>query len=426
MKISVIILLFLLLGACRQVGDKRTEIPQPVTPPPDTIGKTAHKLILGIDNFLQNHTGLVAGKRVGLLTNPSGVNGQLQATSDLLFENQQIDLRAFYGPEHGIRGNFFAGHKVSDTTDVKTGLPVFSLYGQRRKPTPEILEQVDVIIVDIQDIGIRGYTYIYTMAMVMEAAADNEKSIIVLDRPNPIGGLKIEGNLIEPEYFSFVGLYPIPYRPGMTIGELAWLFNVEFGIDCDLTVIPMIGWMRDMYWDDTGLSWIPTSPHVPHAETILPMIATGTFGELNTLSEGVGYTSPFEIAGAPWINGEEFAAALNQLNLPGVYFRPISFMPYYFRYKDENCQGVQLHITDRDLFTPYVAGLYMMKTHMELYPEQDLFANQSRISMFNKIIGNDHIMEMLRNGVSVADIEQSWQPELNEFIKTRKKYLLYE
>jgi len=420
--ITRLIVLFLLLLTACQVATVR----QPETPLPETPGVMAKNVVLGIDNFLQNHLHLVNGKRVGLLTNPSGVNGKLQATSDLLFDHSEVDLRAYYGPEHGIRGDYFAGHKVSDATDTKTGLPVFSLYGQRRKPSPETLEPVDVIVVDIQDIGLRGYTYIYTMAMVMEAAAENGKQVIVLDRPDPVGGLKVEGNLVEPDFYSFVGLYPIPYRPGMTIGELAKLFNSEFDINCDLTVVPMLGWKRAMYWDDTGFSWVPTSPHVPHAETILPMIATGTFGELGTLSEGVGYTTPFEIAGAPWVRGEEFADSLNGLDLPGIFFRPVSFKPYYFRHQGVDCQGVQLHITDRDSFSPYVTGLYIMKTHMVLYPDRDLFANHDRIGMFNKVMGTDRIMKMLRQGIPVKEIEQSWQDELNSFLQIRQKYLLYD
>ena len=241
-----------------------------------------------------------------------------------------------------------------------------------------------------------------------------------------MGGLKVEGNLVEPEFYSFVGLYPIPYRPGMTIGELAKLFNNEYGLNCDLTVVPMLGWKRWMYWEDTGLNWVPTSPHVPHAETILPMIATGTFGELGTLSEGVGYTAPFELAGAPWVKADEFADALNRLHLPGIYFRPMYFKPYYFRYQGQNCQGVQLHVTDRDTFSPYVTGLYIMKTHMDLYPDHDLFANQNRIGMFNRVMGTDKIMKMLQDEVPVEEIEQSWQADLQKFMETRAKYLLYD
>jgi uncharacterized protein YbbC (DUF1343 family) len=417
---SVVLILFLFLS-CQKAMVRQADNLKPVAEP-----AKKQKIILGVDNFLQHHLDLVAGKRVGLLTNPSGVNGDILATSDLLFDNNQINLTAYYGPEHGIRGDYFAGSRVSDTTDAKTGLPVFSLYGERRKPTPGTLDPVDVIMVDIQDIGLRGYTYIYTMAMVMEAAAENGKSVIVLDRPDPVGGLKVEGNLVEPEFYSFVGLYPIPYRPGMTIGELAKLFNNEYGINCDLTVVPMLGWKRDMYWEDTGLSWVPTSPHVPHAETILPMIATGTFGELGTLSEGVGYTSPFELAGAPWVKADEFADALNRLHLPGIYFRPMYFKPYYFHYQGQDCQGVQLHVTDRDTFSPYVTGLYIMRTHMDLYPDHDLFANQDRIGMFNRVMGTDKIMNMLQEGVPVEEIERSWQADLQKFLDIRIKYLIYD
>lgn len=421
MKTKSVVLILLLFLSCQETMVRQPDALKPVAEP----GKK-QKIVLGIDNFLQHYLDLVAGKRVGLLTNPSGVNGDILATSDLLFENKQVNLTAYYGPEHGIRGDYFAGSRVSDTTDAKTGLPVFSLYGARRKPTAETLEPVDVIMVDIQDIGLRGYTYIYTMAMVMEAAAENGKSVIVLDRPDPVGGLKVEGNLVEPEFYSFVGLYPIPYRPGMTIGELAKLFNNEYGLNCDLTVVPMLGWKRWMYWEDTGLNWVPTSPHVPHAETILPMIATGTFGELGTLSEGVGYTAPFELAGAPWVKADEFADALNRLHLPGIYFRPMYFKPYYFRYQGQNCQGVQLHVTDRDTFSPYVTGLYIMKTHMDLYPDHDLFANQNRIGMFNRVMGTDKIMKMLQDEVPVEEIEQSWQADLQKFMETRAKYLLYD
>jgi uncharacterized protein YbbC (DUF1343 family) len=211
----------------------------------------------------------------------------------------------------------------------------------------------------------------------------------------------------------------------MTIGELAQLFNEEFDINCDLTVIPMLGWKREMYWDDTGLSWVPTSPHVPHWETILYMGATGTFGELGTLSEGVGYTSPFEIVGAPWIDAEEFARALNALNLPGIFFRPVAFKPYYFRHQGQDLQGVQLHITDRKIFLPYVTGLYIMQTHINLYPDHDLFANTHRIRMFNRVIGTDEIMKMLKEGIPVSQIKSGWQDELNDFKQVRANYLLY-
>ena len=387
---------------------------------------TEKRFMLGIDNFVKNYTKMTEGKRVGLLTNPSGVNSKLQATSDILFNNDQISLKAFFGPEHGIRGAIYAGEKINTSIDENTGLPVYSLYGKTRKPSADMLKDLDVIIVDIQDIGLRAYTYIYTLAMVMEAAAEYGKQVIVLDRPNPIGGVRVEGNRVEKKYFSFVGLYPIPYQHGMTIGELALLFNSEYGINCKLDVIPMIGWKRQMLWDETGLSWIPTSPHVPHWQSILYMGATGTFGELGVLSEGVGYTSPFEIVGAPWIDGEKFSIHLNRLDIPGIYFRPLYFKPYYAHHAGRICQGVQLHITDPAIFQAYSTGLQIMQVHMKLYPEQNLFNKKSRVNMFDKVVGTNEIRKNLIIGMRIEEIITSWSPELETFKVIREKYLLYQ
>ncbi|MHA2278036.1 MAG: exo-beta-N-acetylmuramidase NamZ family protein [Candidatus Kariarchaeaceae archaeon] len=380
---------------------------------------------LGIDNFIENYLDLVQGKSVGLLTNPSGVNGNLRATSDILHDHHQVNLNALFGPEHGIRGVINAGEKISTSTDQKTGLPVYSLYGKTRKPSAEMLRGIDIILVDIQDIGLRAYTYIYTMAKVMEAAAENAKQVIVLDRPNPLGGERVEGNLVEKDYFSFVGLFPIPYQHGMTIGELALLFNSEYNINCNLVVIPMRGWKREMLWDETGLDWIPTSPHLPHWQSIFYMGATGTFGELGVLSEGVGYTSPFEIVGAPWIDGEEFSSNLNRKKLPGVYFRSLYFKPYYAHYAGQICQGVQLHITDPSIFQPYSTGLHIMQTHMKLYPEKDLFSKKDRVKMFEKVVGTNKIRKSLIAGLTINDLKETWLPELEKFSTKRAKYLLY-
>ncbi len=398
--------------------------------------KTAHQplednkkenkpVILGVENFLQNHLSLVKGKRIGLVTNPSGVNRQLQSTADLLFEHPHVNLVALYAPEHGIRGAISAGQKVSTQTDPKTRLPIFSLYGKTRKPTAQMLRGVDTLLIDLQEVGVRSYTYIYSMAKVMEAAAAYNKEIIVLDRPNPIGGVAVEGNLVQEGYFSFVGMYPIPYRYGMTIGELAKLFNREYQINSKLTVIPLINWRREMSWEDTKLPWVPTSPHVPHWKTPLLMAATGTIGELGVLSIGVGYTLPFELIGATWINGEKFANTLNRLYLPGVIFRPAYFKPYYGIFKGEVCQGVQLHVTDINAFKPFITGVHLMKTAMALYPQHNLFAKQSRLRMFNKVMGSDHILKSLQRGYSVQQIEAAWQKQLNHFKNIRKKYLIY-
>ncbi len=417
MNIKILIVLpVLFLFACQPT----------VVEKPEKRKSEEKTFMLGIDNFTKSYLYMVKGKRVGLLTNPSGVNGNLQATSDILYNNDQVNLRALFGPEHGIRGAIYAGEKIATTVDSKTGLPVFSLYGKTRKPSPEMLNDIDVILVDIQDIGLRAYTYIYTMAKVLEAAAENGQQVIVLDRPNPLGGERVEGNLVEKDYFSFVGLYPIPYQHGMTIGELALLFNTEYDINCKLDVIPMLGWKREMLWNKTALNWIPTSPHVPHWQSILYMGATGTFGELGILSEGVGYTSPFEIVGAPWIDGEDFSNNLNSLNIPGVYFRPLYFKPYYANYAGQICQGVQLHINDRSVFQPYSTGLHIMQIHMKLYPDQDLFVKKNRVKMFNKVVGTDKIRQALIEEIQVDKIVNSWTSELDKFKVIREKYILYQ
>lgn len=409
----------LLLSACAAQKAAKKEVTKPDSIPTEKV------VILGVENFLQNHLDLIKDKKIGLVTNPSGVDRNLRSTADEFFKNPEINLAALFGPEHGIRGAIYAGEKISDEVDPHTNLPVFSLYGQHRKPTAEMLKNVDVLMIDIQDIGIRAYTFIYTMAKVMEAATEFNKEVIVLDRPNPLGGIALEGNLVQEGYFSFVGMYPIPYRHGMTIGELAKLFNKAFGINCKLTVIPLLNWKREMFWGDTKLPWVPPSPHVPHWETTLFMSATGVYGELRTLSEGVGYTLPFEIMGAPWIDGYELAEELNQLNLEGVIFRPLYYKPYYASFKDEVCQGVQLHITDPVKFNSYLAGLHMVRTIMQLYPEHDIFANEGRINSFYKVSGCDYIMKDLKAGLPVSEIQAKWQAELNNFKKMREEYLLY-
>jgi len=423
--ILLILSLFVYIACHKEMHKPKPESPQQIDEA--MVEAPQDAFLLGIDNFTQNYTHLVQGKRVGLLTNPTGVNRDMQSTSDILFKHPAVNLVAFYGPEHGIRGSAYPGDEVSDMIDSKTGLPMYSLYGAdtHRKSTPEMLENVDIIIIDLQDIGLRAYTFIYTMADVMKSAQEFDKKIIVLDRPNPIGGIYVEGNIIEKGFFSGIGRYPIPYIHGMTIAELAKLFNEEFGIACDLEVVPMRSWYRSMYWDETNLSWVPTSQHLPHWETILYLGATGPFGELHTLLPGVGYTSPFEIVGAPWIDGELFAEKLNSLNLPGVHFRPLHFKPYYSYYAGQMCQGVQLHIRKMRKFKAYLTGLHIMQTHIELFPDQDLFAKSDRVDSFNKAVGTDKIMHMLKNKVAVTEIENSWQNELNEFLTIRSIYLLY-
>lgn len=383
------------------------------------------KVELGIDRLLIDPPRLVEGKRLGLITNPTGMTGDLRSTVDALHEDHRFQLIALYGPEHGVRGDVFAGNTISDYTDAETGLPVYSLYGKTRKPTTEMLSNVDVLLFDIQDIGIRPYTYIYTMAYAMEAAREHDLPFVVLDRPNPLGGKNVEGPVLRDEFKSFIGLYPIPYIHGMTAGELARLFNSEFGINCELTVISMSGWKRDMLFEDTGLLWVPTSPHLPHAKTAFYIAATGLYGELGTLSEGVGTPLPFEICGAPWVNGDQLAAEMNSLDLPGVFFRPIYFKSYYLRFQNESCQGVQIHITDFRTFQPLRTQIHLLTGLRKLFPEHDYFEQSDRISSFNRAAGTDQLIAEIRGGTSAQGIIAAWQDELQQFMAVREKYLLY-
>ena len=360
-----------------------------------------------------------------MLTNSAGVNSKLESSIDVFFNHPQINLIKLFSPEHGIRGAAYAGDLVNDDIDPRTGLKVYSLYGKNRKPSEEMLADLNIILIDLQDTGVRSYTYIYSMAEVMKAAAQFGKKVMVLDRPNPLGGLQLEGNILEKEFESFVGRYPIPYRHGMTIGELAQLFNSEFEIGCDLTVIPMKNWKRDMLWQDAGLQWIPTSPHIPNELSPLYSCISGPLGELQTISNGVGYTSSFELIGAPWINAYEFAEALNDLNLDGVYFRPVFYKPYYATFSGQNCQGVQIHIINPKECNLFVTGLYIIQTLIKLYPEQNIFTNQDRLEMFNNVMGCDWILQDLQNNIPVEDIQQKWQEELQKFITIREKYLIY-
>lgn len=362
--------------------------------------------------------------RYGLMTNQTGVDSKLN--SNIVLLNNQVNLTALYSPEHGIYGAEFAGDKVGQEVDPQTGIPAFSTYGKLPQDIVPLLASVDGIIIDIQDIGIRGYTYIYSMAYMMEAAQKAGKKVIVLDRPNPITGNIVEGNVLDPAVASFVGLYPIPYRYGMTIGELAWLFNEEFGIKCELEIIRMTGWERGMWFDGTGLPWVPTSPHVPHPSMILNMIATGVYGELGVLSEGVGTTLPFEYIGGPWIKDpHHYAEVLQQRIGNGVKLRPCFFKPYYGRHRGKICGGVQLYVTDRNAYRPYITGLIAVAVTQELYPEVDLFGNKDRWKMFDQVSGGSWIREGLQDGIDPKTFEVQWNEELSEFMAIRQKYLLY-
>ncbi len=386
----------------------------------------------GIDVLVEDNFSLLNGKRVGLITNPTGVTNRLTSSVDVLAHAKNVKLVALFGPEHGVRGDVAAGGHVESTVDSATGIPVFSLYGKTNKPTPEMLKGVDVLVYDIQDIGSRSYTYINTMAAAMEAAAENNLDFVVLDRPNPLTGNRIEGNILDLKYRSFVGMFPIPYVYGMTCGELAGMINnegwLEGGKRCKLQVVKMKGWNRTMWWDQTGLRWVPTSPHVPNAETALFYAATGIIGELDGVNIGVGYTMPFQLVGAPWIDASRFAESLNAKKIPGAYFRPMIYRPFYGAMQGKQVNGVQVYFSDREKVNLVTLQLYIAETIRRVFPGKDLFAvsESSRIKMFDKVMGTDAVRIALQKGVPVEEISSSWKKEVDAFIVSRKKYLLYE
>jgi len=379
----------------------------------------------GIDVLENRKFDILQGRRVGLITNPTGVSQDLRSTIDILHEAPEVDLVALFGPEHGVRGNVMAGEHVANYTDKKTGLPVYSLYGKTRKPTPEMLQGIDELVYDIQDIGSRSYTYIYTMALAMQAAGAQGIPFVVLDRPNPLGADLIEGPVLEKAFSSFIGLYPIPYIYGMTAGELARYFNREFGIGADLTVVPMQGYHRDMRFADTGLQWVATSPHIPHAETALFYPATGIIGELQAVSEGVGSTIPFEFIGQTWIDPDVFAAELNKRHLPGVHFRPCYVRPYYFTFANRELGGVQIHILDAKTFSPLRVQMHLIDAILKLYPGQKIF-DTPRVTSFDRAMGTDRVRKALLRGEAPDAIIASWEAELKAFEQRLQRYLLYK
>lgn len=382
---------------------------------------------LGVEVLLDEEKELIEGKLVGLITNPTGVDQDLNSIVDRLHNDEDVDLTALYGPEHGVRGSAQAGEYVEFYTDEETGLPVYSLYGSTRKPTAEMLENIDVLLFDIQDVGTRFYTYIYTMAYAMEAAQENDIPFIVLDRPNPIGGDKVEGPVLDEEYTSFVGNYPIPLRHGMTVGELAKLFNNEFDIGADLTVVEMQGWDRSMNYGNTGLEFVAPSPNMPTVDTAYVYPGAALIEGTN-VSEGRGTTRPFELIGAPFINSTDLAAAMNDYNLPGVKFRAASFTPSFSKHSGELTHGVQLHVVDRDEFNAVKTGLQLVKTIHDMYPEDFQFRaeNSEGVSFFDLLIGNGWVREAIENGDSVEDMQDRWKKDLRDFNKIRKHYLLYK
>jgi uncharacterized protein YbbC (DUF1343 family) len=386
----------------------------------------------GLEELMESDFALLKNKRVGLITNPTAVDHNYSTTTDLLFNASGVKLVALYGPEHGVRGDMSAGEQVGTTIDPVTKLPVFSLYGKTRKPTSEMLKGIDILVYDIQDIGSRSYTYISTLGLAMEAAAENNIPFVVLDRPNPLGGIRMEGAVTRPSFMSFVSQYPVPYIHGLTVGELASFINGEGllhnGIKCDLTVIRMNGWKRSMMFEDTGLPWIPTSPHIPHSITAFYYPATGIVGELYVVNIGVGYTLPFQLFATEWIDADSLAESLNNLELEGVYFRPVHYRPYYSVLQGQVIHGIQLHLINLSEAPLTLLQFYILQEAHRLWPGKDVFrlCEKSRLDMFDKVCGTDQVRLQFEKDFLVDSILELWNGDIQEYRQKTQKYLLYE
>ena len=379
--------------------------------------------------------GLV-GKRVGLVTNPSGVDSQLRSTIDILYNAPGVELVALYGPEHGVRGDLYAGDHVTDFKDPATGLPVYSIYGATRKPTPDMLKGIDVMVYDIQDVGVRSYTFISSLGLVMEACVAEGIEVMVLDRPNPLGGNKIEGCLVEQLFNSFVSQYRIPYVYGLTVGELAVMINEEgmnrgqMGnqdpVKCTLSVVPMEGWTRDMLYEDTGLPWVLPSPNIPYKDTPMYYAASGVCGELyGFMNIGIGYTLPFQLFGATWLDPERLKARLEEYDLPGVSFRTIWFKPFSGSQKGQLVGGLQFFFTDYENARITETQFYVMQAVAELYPNKKAFEIITGYGLFDKVCGTDYVRTEFSKRYKVSDIVDYWRKDEESFRALSQRYHIY-
>lgn len=376
------------------------------------------------------------GKKVGLVTNPSGVDSRLESTIDILNNAPGVDLVALFGPEHGVRGEVYAGGKVESFKDPATGLPVYSIYGSTRKPTPEMLEGIDIMVYDIQDVGVRSYTFISTLGLVMEACAEKGIEVMVLDRPNPLGGNKIEGCYVEQPFNSFVSQYRIPYIYGLTVGELAVMINEE-GLNrgqkgdqaptkCRLKVIPMDGWTRDMVYEDTGLPWVLPSPNIPFKDSPMYYASSGICGELyGFMNIGIGYTLPFQVFGATWLEPDRLKDRLESYDLPGVSFRTIWYKPFSGSQKDQLVAGVQFFFTDYEKARLTEVQFMVMQAVAELYPDMKAFEAVSGIGLFDKVCGTDRIRTDFSKSYRFDDIKDYWRKDESSFRRLSEKYHLY-
>jgi uncharacterized protein YbbC (DUF1343 family) len=416
-----------LLGAC--APDAGAERPG-AGATPDAAETSGATVRTGIDVLLEDRMELVRGLRVGLITNHTGMAGlgagpgAAVSTIDRLHGHPDVELVALFGPEHGLRGDAEAGVRVASGVDERTGLPVHSLYGETRSPPADVLDGLDALLFDIQDIGTRYYTYVWTMTLAMEAAAERGVRFIVLDRPNPIGGALVQGNVLDPAFATFVGLHPVPMRHGLTAGELAGYVNAEHGIGADLEVVPVAGWSRDRWYDHTGLAWIAPSPNMPSLESAAHYPGTCLFEGTN-LSVGRGTDRAFQQIGAPWLDHEALARAMAERGIPGLEVTPVTFMPAApgdGKFGGQTVRGVRLRVTDRAVYDPTVTGIALLVEIHRLHPDRLTW----RTAHFDRLAGTDRVRQGILAGRSVTDITAGWPARLAAFRTAAAPYLLYD
>jgi uncharacterized protein YbbC (DUF1343 family) len=385
---------------------------------------------LGLETLLEAEPHRLRGARVGLICNQASVDHKFRHAADLLYEHPTVELRALFGPQHGIRGDVQDNMiETEHTVDRETGLPIHSLYSETREPTEAMLADLDVLVLDMQDVGCRIYTFAYTMANCMVAARKFGKKVIVCDRPNPINGVDVAGNVLEPEHASFVGQFSIPTRHGMTLGELARMFNEHFQLNCDLEVVKMEGWERNSWHDQTDAPWVMPSPNMPTLDSATVFPGTVHF-EGTQLSEGRGTTRPFELIGAPYVEAEEYARRLNELDLRGVFFRSCIFRPTFQKHGGTSCGGVQIHVIDRNVFEPVMAGVAMVKVAHDLYPKEFRWKEPPYEYVYDRnpfdvIAGTSSIRRAIEQGTAIEEIQKNWNEDLDGFRRVRETYLLY-
>ncbi len=388
-------------------------------------------ILSGLDVLEQRDFEIIQGLNVGLITNATGINREFQSTIDILHASDKVSLKALFGPEHGVRGDYPAGVDVRTYRDEQTGLTVYSLYGRTRKPTADMLRNLDALVFDIQDIGVRSYTYLSTLRLAMEAALEENIRVIVLDRPNPMGGLRVEGFPAPIENDHFIAPWFVPYVHGMTLGEIAIMMNEEHWIHptkkVRLDVIPMKKWQRNMLFDDTGLPWVPTSPHIPFSDVPAYYTATGLLGELDVINIGIGTMLPFRLFGAPWVSADIFADRMNAYNLKGVFFRPASWRPFYGPHQGQTQHGVEIILDKSEAEHLFAIQFLLMRTHDALYPNRKIFAQaqRSRNQMFDLVAGGIWARELINESMTLADFKQLEEEKVREFLGVRERYLLY-